>query len=392
MEYLSSLDLIKLYEEYKLISVLTLMLIFAVPIIYVSKLIINLFIKKFVETKLPTYNTIFIATKLYQKAVKLLFLMYIIFCSELIDNLGASKIFLRAKDIFVQIYSIVVIAWLAVTFFEVIAAIYRKKSAQSKIPISLYLQIFKIIITICAVLAIVSTGMGLSISSLFTSLGAAAALLGFVFRDALIALLSSLQVTSQDILRIGDWVTVANKDIDGTVEKITITIVVVRNFDGTTTTVPTATFLQNPVRNWRPMYEKGGRRIKRSIVLDMDYIKNCDQKLLTEIKSLPAMQQYAESNLELFNTQTEISNITLFRYYISEYLTSHQGIHKDGFTFLVRQLDPTPNGLPIELYIFTKDTRWNEHEVIQAGIFEHLLSVLPKFGLKTFQTVIYNKH
>ena len=385
---LLELELLAFYQEYQLFTILLGVLVFSVPVIYLASLLINVYIKGLVERKMPGYSKLFSSAKLYRRGVQVVYLMYLLACSDFIDQLEISRFTMKIKDAALQIYAIFAIAWVVISAVDVMIALYKKRVLHSRVPVSLYSQITRIVVTICAVLAVVSTGLGLSISSLFTSLGAATALLGFIFRDALMALLSSLQVTHQDILRIGDWVTVANKDIDGTVERINISVVVIRNFDGTTTTVPTETFLQNPVRNWRPMYEKGGRRIKRSIILDMDYVQVCGPETLNIIKSLPGMAEYAQDNPAVFDAESETTNVTLFRLYVDQYLRAHQDIHKEDFTFLIRQLDPTATGLPIELYIFTKDTRWNEHENIQTSIFEHLLAILPKFKLKPFQTVI----
>lgn len=383
-------DLIELYKEYELSATLAIMLILMIPFRYVAYLCVDVLLRKFIESKSSTYAKIFTKKKIYQRIVTILFLAYLIFFSEHIDQIPNVKRFvIKIKDILIQIYTIIVVMSVLNSIINVLVSVYNSKMPQTKVPVSLYAQIFRIIVTICAVLAIISTVLGISIASLFTSLGAAAALLTLLFKDTLTSLVASLQVTFQDVIRVGDWVTLPNKNVDGTVQKITITIVVIQNFDGTTTTVPTAAFLDGAVRNWRPMYEAGGRRIKRSISLDMDYISVCDKKMLDQIKSIPLLKN--DNNKELFDSSNETTNATLFRYYTNAYLAEHQGIHKDGFTFLVRQLDPTPTGLPIELYIFANETDWNKYETIQASIFEHLIGILPKFGLKPFQTVVKMK-
>ncbi|MGC0371775.1 MAG: hypothetical protein DGJ47_000475 [Rickettsiaceae bacterium] len=392
MKQLLHLDYLDMYKEYEVLASLLIMLLLLWPFIRFFKAFITPPIKKALESRMPNYGRIFENNKLYRQFIKLSVLIYFISWSEFIDHIeDTHRLFLRAKGVTLQIYIIITISSVIISLLNIFSDVYRKKSASLKAPIGLYTQIIKIAIIICTTLSVVSTVLGLSISALFASLGAAAAVLTFVFKDVVTALIASIQVTAQDIIRIGDWVTVPNKNVDGNVERITITIVVIRNFDGTTTTVPTAIFLQNSIINWRPMYEAGGRRIKRSLSLDMDFVKVCDSESLNVIKSLPVMSDSVNNNPELFDPINETTNITLFRNYINAYLKSHEDIHKDGFTFLVRQLDPTPTGIPIELYIFTKDTRWVEHEEIQASIFEHLIGVLPKFKLKPFQTVVSHK-
>lgn len=166
---------------------------------------------------------------------------------------------------------------------------------------------------VSAILAIFSLVIGISISSLFTSLGAAAALLTFVFKDTLLGLIASLQVTFQNIIQVGDWVTLPQYNADGDIQKITITVVVIRNFDNTYTTVPTSAFLTTGVKNWRSMFEMGGRRIKRAISLDMSTIKICTQKELDAIKKLPYMLEFAAENTTLFDQESQTTNLTMFR-------------------------------------------------------------------------------
>lgn len=135
------------------------------------------------------------------------------------------------------------------------------------------------------------------------------------------------------------------------------------------------------------MFEMGGRRIKRAISLDMSTVKICTQKELNAIKKLPYMLEFAAENKTLFNQENQTTNLTMFRHYIGQYLKNNKNIHQEGFTFLIRTLDPTPNGIPIEIYVFTKDTKWLNYEEVQASIFEHLLGILPIFKLKAFQAI-----
>lgn len=190
-----------------------------------------------------------------------------------------------------------------------------------------------------------------------------------------------MQLTLQDVVRIGDRITVPSYGIDGIVEKINISTLTVRNFDKTISTIPTQFLLSTGMKNWRGMVESGGRRIKRAILIDLDTIKFCSEELLDRLKTL----NYIEEILKSENVD-EITNVKLFRLYINSYLKNSKLINSEKFTFLVRQLAPTEKGLPIELYIFTASTEWIKYENTQSDIFEHSFAILHKFELRAFQS------
>ncbi len=379
-------DVYHLYEGNQLIVMLAVMSVAFYPMMMVvTKLLLPKF-NKIIDRKNPNYKEIFNKHNLSKHIIWVFVALYLLFWGDIFDKSELmSPGIVRIKNVLLNVYIIITVSSLLLNLMNIIADIYKKKKGTTKIAIDLHIHIIKIIVMTCSVLSIFSLILGVSVSSLFTSLGAAAALLTFVFKDTVLGLLASLQLTFQNIIQVGDWVTLLQYNADGDVKKITITVVVIRNFDGTYTTVPTYAFLTTGVKNWRPMFEEGGRRIKRSIHLDIDTIKICSQKNLDTIKKMPCMVSFAQENKELFDAKNQKTNISMFRYYIKQYLKSNQEIHQEGFTFLVRELEPTPNGLPVELYIFTKDTRWINYEEIQADIFDHLLGVMPQFGLKAFQ-------
>ncbi|MFK7968360.1 MAG: mechanosensitive ion channel family protein [Rickettsiaceae bacterium] len=344
---------------------------------------------KLVKVKDKLYTQLFRKHKLSNQLIKGFLAIYMVFWADIFDKSSLmTNITTKMKDVVITAYIIFTITSLILTLINITADLYNNRGLNKKVAIELHTQILRIFVVICAILAIFSLVVGISISSLFTSIGAAAALLTFVFKDTVLGLIASLQVTFQNIIQVDDWVTLPQYNADGDIVKITITVVVIRNFDKTYTTVPTSAFLATGVKNWRPMFESGGRRIKRSISVDMDTIKICTPEELTSIKKLPYMSNLAKENEELFENKNQKTNLSMFRYYVGECLKDNKNIHKDGFTFLVRTLDPTPNGIPLELYIFTTDTNWVNYEEIQSNIFEHLLGVLPFFKLKAFQSVI----
>ena len=378
-----------LYIEYQLLIMFSIMVISFYPFFLITKNILLPLMGKLIRVKDKLYPKLLSKHKLSNQIIKVFLALYMVFWAEIFDKSNLmTSVTTKIKDVVITAYIIFTITSLILTIINITADLYNNRGLNKKIAIELHTQIFRIFIVLCAILAIFSLVVGISISSLFASIGAATALLTFVFKDIILGLIASLQVTFQNIIQIGDWVTMPQYNADGDIVKITITVVVIRNFDNTYTTVPTSAFLTSGVKNWRPMFEIGGRRIKRAISIDMDTIKICDQNELAKIKNLPYMNDFAKENESLFDDKNQTTNLSMFRYYIGQCLKDNKNIHQEGFTFLIRTLDTTPNGIPIELYVFTKDTKWVNYEEIQANIFEHLLGMLPFFKLKAFQSVI----
>ncbi|MCP5369475.1 MAG: mechanosensitive ion channel [Rickettsiaceae bacterium] len=382
----STNTLLYFYEHYELSATLLIMIMFGIIFIYSMSWLVNGFIRKLIEQKYPKYSAIFAKKGLYGQAVQVFFIIYVIFCSKYLQHLpDLNEAFLWTKHIVVQSYVILAIMNSIITFTNIIVSINKAHLFSSKIPVMLYGQIFKIITVICGILAIISTVVGIAVSSLFTSLGAAAAVFSLVFKDALISLVASLQVTFQDVVRIGDWITIEDKGktINGVVEKITVTLVMIRNFDGTITTVTADALLNGTVRNWRYIYPTGTRSINRSINLDISSIKICDQHSFKEIKTLPLMQKNTD-NEELFSIKNAVTNFSLFKYYTNLYLAYQQALHKDSFTFLIKhsEISSTEN-LSLELYIFAKESDLNKYNNFLSMTLQHLTSILTKFNLNS---------
>jgi miniconductance mechanosensitive channel len=233
---------------------------------------------------------------------------------------------------------------------------------------------------------------------LLSGLGAMAAVILLVFKDTILSLVASVQLTSNDMLRVGDWIEMPGMHADGDVIDIALHTVKIQNFDKTITTIPTHKLISESYRNWRGMSESGGRRIKRSISIDQNMIRFLSEDEVKELNRFRILRDYlarkeqeiADWNkgelageAEMVNAR-RLTNIGTLRAYIIGYLKNHRMISND-FTLLVRQLPPGPTGLPIEIYCFTATTNWGEFESIMADIFDHLLAILPEFGLKIFQ-------
>ena len=357
------------------------------PCLLIVKKAIAPRLQSFIELKYKDYRHIFKKHNLSKRLVLIFVVIYLLFWSSLFDKAGiTNQLYLSLKSIVFSVLSAIIITTTLIAFLDTAIDIYKIRKLPKKIPIELYAHIVKIFIFICTILTLFSLIVGIPISSLFTSIGAATALLTFVFKDTLIGLFSSLQLTFQNIIQVDDWVTIPKYNIDGRIEKITISVVTIRNPDQTSTTVPTSVFLTTDVKNRRSMIEKGGRRIKRPIIIDIDTVTICTQNALDKLKKLPKMNQIAKQNKSLFKAANRISNLAIFRCYINQYLKDHKQIHQEGFLSFVRQMELTPYGLPLEIYAFTTETDIINYELIQTEIFEHLLAILPEFGLKAFQS------
>ena len=259
-------------------------------------------------------------------------------------------------------------------------------------------QVFKGIVYFIAVLMIISVLFKIDMTAIGAGLTALSAVLMLVFKDTILGFVASIQLSSNDMIRVGDWITVPKFGVDGDVIDISLATIKVRNFDLTVSTIPPYSMLTEAVQNWRPMQESGGRRVKRSIFVDMQSIKYASDRLVEKLRTSPALNDYIDTvlpeitadnkakGLENSYDRRSLTNVGLYRRYIELYLKNHTKVHKT-FTCMVRQLQPTAQGLPLELYFFTNTTNWGEYEGIQSDIFDHLLSVINVFELSVFQEI-----
>jgi miniconductance mechanosensitive channel len=265
-------------------------------------------------------------------------------------------------------------------------------------PIKGYLQVLKIGLFAVAAILMIATLIDRSPLILLSGLGAMAAVLMLIFQDTLLSLVASVQISSSDMVRVGDWIEMPQLNADGDVIDIALHTVKVQNWDKTISTIPTKRFISDPFKNWRGMQESGGRRIKRSLLLDQTSISFLSPEQIARLQRFLLLGQYLSSkqsellswNTELAEASQEpantrrVTNIGTFRAYVEHYLRRHPDIHQE-MTQLVRQLHPTADGLPLELYCFTNTIAWARYEAIQSDIFDHLLAILPEFGLRVFQ-------
>lgn len=295
-------------------------------------------------------------------------------------------------------FVVLTIALALSNLLDLVNSIYEQRPDAKIRPIKGYIQVLKIVIYAVTLILMIAALFDRSPLILLSGLGAMAAVLMLIFQDTILSLVASVQISSNDVLRVGDWVEMPQLNADGDVIDIALHTVKIQNWDKTITTIPTRRFMTDPFKNWRGMQESGGRRIKRCILLDQQSVHFLDAeqkkrlgrfKLLKDYLATKQQEiddwntQLAEEGKEPVNTR-RITNIGTFRAYVERYLQSHPGIHQQ-MTLMARQLPVTADGLPLELYCFTNTTAWLKYESIQSDIFDHLLAILPEFGLRVYQ-------
>ncbi|WP_298470237.1 mechanosensitive ion channel family protein [uncultured Erythrobacter sp.] len=277
--------------------------------------------------------------------------------------------------------------------------LYERRPESRNRPIKGFVQVVKIIVLCGAAIIMISALIEQSPLLLLSGLGAITAVLLLVFKDTILSLVASVQLTTNDMLRVGDWIEMPSMHADGDVIDISLHTVKVQNFDKTITYIPTHRLVSDSYRNWRGMAEAGGRRIKRSLSIDQTSIRFLSDDEVLELKKFKMLKDHlagkreeiAEWNArELTGEDSPVNarrltNVGVLRAYIIAYLKWHARLSTDEFTMLVRQLPPGPQGLPIEIYCFSNTTIWGEYEAIQADLFDHLIAILPEFGLRVFQ-------
>ncbi len=297
-----------------------------------------------------------------------------------------------------RIYFTLIIVFVGNSVLNAGMEIYNTTPYSHHRSIKGYIQLLKILIYFMAGIMIISILLERDPTVLLAGLGAMAAILLLVFKDTILGFVASIQLSANEMVKIGDWIEMRSHGADGTVIDITLTTVKVQNWDKTISTIPTYALVADSFNNWKGMEESGGRRIKRAVSIDMGSIRFCDSAMLNRFERFELIRDYVrqkEAEIIAYNKKKSISdediisgrrqtNVGIFRKYLEVYLLQHPMINKD-MTFLVRQLHPTPTGLPIEIYVFCKDKAWANYEAIQADIFDHIFAVIPEFELRVFQ-------
>jgi len=296
------------------------------------------------------------------------------------------------------VYMILIGMLLIDALLSALVEIYRRFDVSRRVPVKGYVQAVKVLFYFVGSILILSVILDKKPWFLLSGLGAFTAILLLIFRDSLLGLVAGIHLTRNDIVRRGDWIEMPKYGADGDVIDVSLMSVKVQNWDKTISTIPTYALMVESFKNWRGMKEAGGRRIKRSIYIDMNSVKFCTEPMLERFSRFQHLADYIarkKAEIAAYNAEHNIddsvlvngrrmTNIGTFRAYVEAYLRNHPHIHR-GMTLMVRHLQPTEHGLPMEIYAFTRETEWTRYEAIQADIFDHILAVVPQFELRVFQ-------
>ena len=284
-------------------------------------------------------------------------------------------------------------------FLKAAYTVYSAKESMRDRPLKGLLQTLQVSLWLIGIIVIVAELLGKSPYSLLAGLGASAAVLMLGFKDSIIGFVSGVQLSANDMLKVGDWITMPKYGADGTVIEVTLNTVKVRNWDNTITTIPPYLLVSDSFQNWRGMRESGGRRVKRSINIDMTSVRFCTPEMLEKYRKIQLLKDYidrTEAVVEAYNAENGIdnevlvngrrqTNLGVFRAYLTAYLKSLPVVNKE-LNCMVRHLQPTDHGLPVELYFFSTIKDWIPYEGVQADVFDHVLAIIPEFGLRVFQS------
>ena len=376
--------------------VLTISILFAYLLFLVTNRIILRSIAKIFRRTSTTFDDILLEQKVFHK---LPYLIPLIFLYSLRDVVP----FFKTMDRFLIALIALIILISLNALINAINDLYKKSRFADKLNIKSYAQVVKLIINSVGIIIIAALLAGKSPIYFLSGLGALTAVLILVFKDTILSLVSSVQISSNDLFKIGDWIEAPQFGADGNVIDIALHSVKVQNWDKTICVVPTNQLINSSFKNWRGMSESGGRRIKRSIKINMKSIRFCSDTMIEKFKTIHLLKDYMEEKLKEIDgynidkkideadevNRRSLTNVGTFRAYIKFYLKNNAKIHND-MTFLVRQLAPQSDGLPIEIYVFSNDTDWINYESIQSDIFDHLLAILPEFDLEVFQSLTGN--
>jgi miniconductance mechanosensitive channel len=291
----------------------------------------------------------------------------------------------------IEVYVIIMVIFIVMSLINSVHEIYNSFEVSKNKPIKGLIQVIKIVVYIVGTLMTIASLLDRDLGTLFLGLGTLSAVLMLVFKDAILGFVGGLQLSLNDMVRLGDWISMPKFGADGEVLDITLTTVKVQNFDKTITTIPTYSMVSDYFTNWRGMQESGGRRVKRHVLIDMESVQFCDSNILKRLQGHALIEDIIDELLRIEKLDpvraTEISqptNLGVFRTYLTRYLMQLPQVHNE-MPVLVRQLQATPTGLPLEVYLFSNQQGMIEYENLQSDIFDHILAILPDFGLRVYQ-------
>jgi len=396
-DYLVSLGASQTVAKYLNMFALLIALLVAVSIIdYVIRKILRGTFSQFAAKSKTKFDDILVANKAPRNIAHIIPLLIVIeFIPVVFFDFPVFENFIRKS---LEVFAIVLTLWIVRSLLNTTKDYLKTLPRLKDKPIASYIQVFMIFAWVAGFMSAIAIITGIPFVKFLTGLGAISAVVLLIFKDTILGFVASIQVSINDMVRIGDWITFEKYGADGDVIEITLATVKVQNFDKTITTIPTYALISESFKNWRGMSDSGGRRIKRALFIKQNSIKYLTDNEVEKLKKIQLITSYLESrqndikahntknnaNKEVLINGRNLTNFGVFRKYIDTCLQKHSGINED-MMIMVRQLAPTTQGIPLEIYAFSSDKRWANYEYIMADVFDHLIAALPYFDLEIFE-------
>lgn len=378
------------------LGVFVVVLVLAWVVDFIAKKIVLRVIKAVVKKSKTQWDDVFVTHHVFTRLCHLAPAIVIYAGASFTFELESLGYMLMHKASYV--YMILVGVLVVDGIINSIVEIYNQFEFAKRMSIRSIVQAIKVVLYFLAGVLVFSIVLGRSPVKFIAGMGAMTAVLLLVFKDSILGFVAGIQLSANNMVHVGDWIQMDKYGADGDVIDITLTTVKVQNWDKTISTIPAYGLITESFKNWKGMSQSGGRRIKRSIYIDMNSIKFCTDKMLAKFKGFEYIREYIEEKEKEIDEENaakgvdgsnlvdgrRLTNVGTFRAYVAAYLHNHPMVNQD-MTFLIRHLDPTPKGLPIQIYVFCKDKAWANYEAIQADIFDHVLAVIPQFELRVYQ-------
>lgn len=376
---------------------LTLLIIVCYALYWITKTIILNKVHQIAEKTKTKWDDLLVQERFFKKLSGLIPITIVLYSINSI--LEYYEEYIPFTYSIVEVFLAIAILRLIISFLNAFHKVLETKDRYKDKPLQSYLQLTKIVVYIFFGIIVFSLITGKTPMFFLTAMGAMSAILLLIFKDTILGFIGSIQLATNDMVRIGDWISMPKYGADGTVIEINLATIKVRNFDLTITTIPTYSMISDSFKNWRGMEESAGRRIKRALNIKISSVNFCDEQLIADLKNIDIIKPYIEEKQnEILNYNQShnvdnslkpngrsLTNVGIFRQYVEVYLKNNEKLNTD-LTCMVRQLPPTEKGLPIEVYAFSKSKEWVIYEAIVADIFDHLLAVVPAFELEVFQS------
>ncbi|MFD1613870.1 mechanosensitive ion channel family protein [Gelatiniphilus marinus] len=396
-DYLIALGTTETVAKYLNMLALLIVLLIVVSVIdYVIRKLLRGTFSKFATKSKTKFDDILVANKAPRNIAHIIPLLIVIeFVPVVFFDFPTFENLIKKS---LEVFAIILILWIVRSILNTLKDYLKTLPRLKDKPIDSYIQVFMIFAWLAGIMSAIAIVSKIDFIDFLTGLGAISAVIILVFKDTILGFVASIQVSINDMVRIGDWITFEKYGANGYVTEITLATVKVQNFDNTITTIPTYALISDSFKNWRGMTDSGGRRIMRALLIKQNSITYLTKEAVEKLKDIQLITAYLEKrqqDIEAHNVHTNanksllingrnLTNFGVFRKYIDAYIKQHSAINKE-MMIMVRQLEPTPQGIPLQLYAFSNDKRWENYEYIMADIFDHLIAALPYFDLEIFE-------